>query len=273
MTPTTVPPKVKVFWTEEEVEAIAQQVALLRLDSNYLNCSLTPLVAAAQLVLPEGRRRHIASFSQVASDFEERVAVHLKSLMNRPPEVKIVEKEVPKVEYVKTEPADAVREVTAGTLLDELLRRLTEQMGALVMAMQRPEEAKSFVRAKLPPEEPKEPEAVKPVGPTVLVLGLPHINFIALQNRLKPQGIRLRYVDAASGKNERIPSGANYVVVSANGKFVTSHKWTHSAIALYGRERVFTVPGRVKQAEDAILALVARGDIPSAPVNGKAAHA
>jgi hypothetical protein len=115
---------VKIFWTDDEVDTIAQQVALLRLDSNYLNSTLTQLVAAARQVLPEDRRRPLASYGQVAKDFEGRVAAHLKNLMNRPPEVKIVEREVPKVEYVETDPADAMCEVTAGTLLDELLRRL-----------------------------------------------------------------------------------------------------------------------------------------------------
>ena len=91
MTPTapTIQPKAKIFWTDNEVDTIAQQVALLRLDSNYLNCTLTQLVAAAQQVLPEDRRRPLASYGQVAKDFEARVAAHLKSLMNRPPEVKI----------------------------------------------------------------------------------------------------------------------------------------------------------------------------------------
>ena len=97
MTPTSAQAKAKVRWSEEEVETIVQQVALLRLDPNYMNCGLTPLVAAAQMVLPEDRRRPIASYAQVDPEFEARVAAHLKSLMNRPPEVKVVEKEVPKV--------------------------------------------------------------------------------------------------------------------------------------------------------------------------------
>jgi hypothetical protein len=272
MTPTATPPKAKVFWNEEEIEALAQQVALLRLDPNYLTCGLTQLIAPAQQVLPEDRRRpSISSYVQVSKDFEERVAVHLRTLLNRPPEVKIVEREVPKVEYVKTEPAEAVREATAGTILDELLRRITDHVGTLIMATQRPDGAPAYARPSATATEP-EARPLKPIGPTVITLGFSQNSFLALQNRLKDYGVRLKWVDTGNGKVERVPSGANYVVVSP-GHQMKSHKWTKSAIALYGRERVFTVPGRAKQAEDAILALVARGDIPHAPVNGNGAHA
>jgi hypothetical protein len=268
MTQIAAQPKTKIFWTEEEIEALAQQVALLRLDPNYLSCGLTQLILPAQQVLPEDRRRTLSSYAQVSKDFEERVATHLRTLLNRPPEVKVVEREVPKVEYVKTEPTEAVREATAGTILDELLRRITEQVTTVVLAMQRPGAAPTYTRPK-----GSDPEArpLKPVGPTVLTLGFSQTSFLALQNRLKDYGVRLKWVDTGDGKVERVPSGANYVVVSP-GHQMKSHKWTRSAVALYGRERVFTVPGRAKQAEDAILALVARGEIPSVPVNGNGGH-
>jgi hypothetical protein len=271
MTPTIgTQPKAKIFWSEDEIEALAQQAALLRLDPNYLSCGLSQLIPPAQQVLPEERRRAITSYAQVEKEFDERVAQHMRALLNRPPEVKVVEKEVPKVEYVKTEPAEAVREATAGTILDELLRRITDHVGTLVMATQRPDAAPAYTRPKASASEP-EARPLKPVGPTVITLGFSQNSFLALQNRLKDYGVRLKWVDTGNGKVERVPSGANYVVVSP-GHHMKSHKWTKSAVALYGRERVFTVPGRTKQAEDAILALVARGDIPSAPVNGNGVH-
>jgi hypothetical protein len=271
MTQITTQPKVKIFWSEEEIEALAQQVALLRLDPNYLTGGLTQLVPPAQQVLPEERRRpSITSYAQVSKDFEKRVATHMRTLINRPPEVKVVEKEVPKIEYVKTEPAEAVREATAGTILDELLRRIPDHVSTLVLEPPRREAAPAYTRSKAPTQEP-EARPLKSVGPTVLTLGFSQNSFLALQNRLKDYGVRLKWVDTGNGKVERVPSGANYVVVSP-GHQMKSHKWTKSAVALYGRERVFTVPGRTKQAEDAILALVARGEIPSAPVNGNGVH-
>lgn len=234
--------KESVRWDEKEKDSLAQHVAVLRMTD--VDATLTALLNKAQSILPEHRRRNVPSHKCVVG-FDVAVRRYVDALVNKP-----VRSEI---QYVKTEPEEAVKAASLGQLLDEMIKRVTD---SLTQQLKTIVEAAASRQAKHEPVQSQQHDVEKAKGPVVAVIGMYLPNFRALENRLKTKqsDVRLRYID--TDKSQVVfPMSTDFVVCCGNK---LPHTWYDAARNKFG-DKCLHVPGRVQQAERAIVAYLSNG--------------
>lgn len=236
--------KESIRWDETEKDALAQQIALLRISD--VDSTLTGLLNKAQDVLPLHRRRgKLASFKLVPG-LDTQVKRHLDTLLNKPVRTEI--------QYVKTDADEAVKAATLGQLIDETITRISRSI-----TQQLTEVLTTAINARhVKPQETviEHSEVEKAKGPVVAVVGMYLPNFRALENRLKTKlsDVRLRFVDTSKSQ-VAFPMSTDFVVCVGNK---LPHNWYDAARSKFG-DKCLHVEGRVQQAEKAILAYMSNG--------------
>lgn len=195
---------------------------------------LTIVCMAQEQVLPENRRRALATISAVPAIVAGIKEGLLESCTSSSP---LVEIEVPRVEY-RQEPGElAARRLSNTELYVEVARRLASAFEAKTQPtpMIVPE---SVAKAVFPRSEGVEPVADTPRRAVVAVVGL----LPAQQNevREKAKGFtNLDVVFLAKSQRPKIPLRVQYCIVQRHN----GHRWFDKAQAQLGNKNVFFEPG------------------------------
>lgn len=227
-----------IRWDEDEKNILAECVAKDRLTN--VDATLTQLLNDAQRVLPEGRRRGKISSHKMVKGFDRLVKEHIIRLTH------IKRMETP---HSELEPEDVLGMLSVGDLVDVLLDRLVEKLQGV--SVSKISEVVTQTREQYHIETGTESQKKK--GPTVGIVGMYLPNFRALENRVKNENVRLRYLDSEKPPTQ-IPS-VEYMICVPNR---LPHTWQDFAKSRY-KDRAYIVRGRVREAERVVRDIINTG--------------
>lgn len=227
--------RAQVKWDDEEKNKLAEHVAKMRMTD--IASSLTMLLNDAQShVLPEGRRRNLATYKLIGG-FEKLVKIHIERMSTR-------------IDTLPDEPEDVLSSMSIGNLVDVMLERLSIKLqGGVRVTMDSvnviPKKEELHIETGAPAKREK--------GVIIGVAGLYLANFRALENRLKDENVRLRYFDTDT-KPMKVPS-VEYMVCVPNK---LPHVWQDFARSTY-KDKAYIVRGRLREAEKVVREIVTSG--------------
>lgn len=231
--------RTQVRWSDEELNLLADEIALLRIEDP--SPSMQELFMLAQASLPDNRQRK-THISQV-DGLTERVCLSLANLLS------------PKKQ--DTDLSSVIKAAPTNLLLITLAERVTAAINGLsdrLGALERyPEKPRPKPDQKPDPKPDDNGAPPRPRLPVIAVIGLMSDQFRQLRERCQKVAVELRLVDSTSSR-PTVPPGADYCI---NWVRFSRHNYESDAIRVVGPVNYFRHRGGLEQMAVLVADIVA----------------